>query len=72
VHNVELYNLYASTDIIRVMKSSRVRWAGNVACVEKVRSAYKILIGKPEGKRPLRRRRHRWEINVRMDIRKIE
>jgi hypothetical protein len=53
LHNEELHNLYTSPDIVRVMKSGRMRCAGHVARMEEMRSAYKILLAKPEGKRPL-------------------
>jgi hypothetical protein len=57
--------------IIRMIKSLRMRWAGNVARMRKKRNAYWILVGKPEGKRPLGRPRRRWEDNIRMDLREI-
>jgi hypothetical protein len=57
LHNEELHNLYASLNIIRTIKCKRIRWAGNVARIEAVRNAYKMLIGISEGKRPLRRPR---------------
>jgi hypothetical protein len=69
LHN-ELHDLYASPSVIWVMKSSRLRWEGHVSWMREMRYAYNILFGKPEGKRPLRRPRHRWEDN-RMDLRKI-
>jgi hypothetical protein len=59
LHNVELHNLYASPNIIRVIRSRRMRWAGNVACMGDMRNAYSILIGKPLRKEPLERIRHR-------------
>jgi hypothetical protein len=58
-------------NIVRRIKSRRMRWAGHVACIGKVRRVYKVLVGKPEGKRPLRRQRHRWEVEVRMDLKEI-
>jgi hypothetical protein len=63
--------LYASPNIVGVLKSRRMRWAGHVACMGEIRNTYNILVGKPEGKRPLRRPRRRWEdnINIRMDLR---
>ena len=60
-----------STNIVRVIKSRRLRWAGHVARMEEVRSSFKILTGKPSGKRPLWRPRLRWEDNIRMDIEEI-
>ena len=54
-----------------MIKSRRLRWAGNVARMEVGRSAFKILIGKPSGKRPLGRPRRRWEDNIRMDLEEI-
>jgi hypothetical protein len=65
LHNEELHNLYASPVIIRVFKSRRMRWVGQVAHMGDMRNVYRILVGKPEGKRPLRRHRHRWKGNVR-------
>jgi hypothetical protein len=70
LHNEELHNLHTSPDIIRVIKSRRMRWAGHIACMGKMRNAYNILVGKPEGKRPLGRPRCRWK-NIRMDIKEI-
>jgi hypothetical protein len=72
LHNDELHNLYSSPSIIIMIKSKRVRWTGHVARMGKNRNAYRILVGKPEGKRPLGRPRHRWEDNIRMDLREIE
>ena len=60
-----------SPNIVRVIKSRRLRWAGYVARMEERRSAFKILTGKPTGKRPLGRPRHRWEDNIRMDLKEI-
>ena len=68
---MELDSLYRSTNIVRVIKSRRLRWAGHVARTEEGRSAFKILTGKPTGKRPLGRSRHRWEDNIRMDLEEI-
>jgi hypothetical protein len=68
LHNEELYNLYSSPNIIRMIKSRRMRWAGHVARMEEARNAYGILVGKPEGKRPLGRRRRRWVDNIKMDL----
>jgi hypothetical protein len=69
LHNKELYTLYSSPNIIRVTKSKRLRWAGHVARMGERRGAYRALVGKPEGRRPLLRHRRRWEDNIKMDIR---
>jgi hypothetical protein len=71
LHGEELHNLYSSPDIIRQVKSRRMRWAGYVARMGEERKGYKVLVGKPEGKRPLGRPRRRWEDGVRMDVREI-
>jgi hypothetical protein len=71
LHNEELHNLYSSPDIIRQVKSRRMRWAGHVARVGEERKVYKVLVGKLEGKRPLGRPRRRWEDGIRMDLREI-
>jgi hypothetical protein len=68
LHNEELHNLYSSSSIIRMIKSRRMRWAGHVARMGKKRNAYRILVGKPEGKRPLGRPRRRWVDNIKMDL----
>ena len=68
LHNEELPSLYRSPNIIRMIKSRRLRWTGHVARMEEGRSAFKILTGKPIGKRPLGRPRRRWEDNIRMDL----
>jgi hypothetical protein len=60
--------LYSSPCIVRVIKARRMRWAGHVARVREVRSAYNILVGRPEGRRPLGRPRRRWEDNIKMDL----
>jgi hypothetical protein len=60
--------LYALPNIVWVIKSRRMRWVEHVACMGGMRNAYKILGRKPEGKRPVRRPRHRWEDNIRMDL----
>jgi hypothetical protein len=62
LHNEELHNLYSSPNIIRMIKSRRMRWAGHVARMGET-NAYRILVAKPEGKRPLGRPRHRWVDN---------
>jgi hypothetical protein len=66
LHNEELHNLYASPNI-RVIKSRRMRWAGNVACMGGIRNAY-ILVGKPHGIRPPGRPRRKWEENISMGL----
>jgi hypothetical protein len=68
LHNEELHGLYSSPSIIRVIKARRMRWAGHVAHMGEVRGAY-ILVGRPEGRRPLGRPRRRWEDNIKMDLR---
>jgi hypothetical protein len=68
LHNEELHNLYSSPDIIRQVKSRRMRWARRVACMGEERKVYKVLVGKPEGKRPLGRPRRRWEDWIGMDL----
>jgi hypothetical protein len=72
LHNDELYSLYSSPNIVRVIKSRRMRWAGHVARMGAGRGAYRILVGRPEGKRPLGRPRRRWEDNIKMDLRERE
>jgi hypothetical protein len=67
LHNDELHNLYSS-NVLRVIKSRRMRWAGHVACMWEGRGVYRVLVGKPEGKRPLGRPRCRWEDNIKMDL----
>ena len=71
LHNEELNGLYSSPNIVRVIKSRRMRWAGHVACMGEERGAYRVLVGKPEGKRPLGRPRRRWVDNIRMDLQEV-
>jgi hypothetical protein len=71
LHNEELHNLYSSPNIIRMIKSRRMRWAGHVARMGEKRNAYRILVGKLEGKRPLGRPRRRWVYNIEIDLREI-
>jgi hypothetical protein len=71
LHNEELHNLYCSPSIITIIKSRRMRLAGHVAQMGEKRNAYRILVGKPEGMRPIRRPTHRWEDKIKMDFREI-
>ena len=71
VHNEELHELYSSPNIVRVIKSRRKRWVGHVARMVEWRSVYRVLVGKPEGKRPLGRPRHRWEDINKMDLQEV-
>ena len=71
LHNEELNDLYSSPNIARLIKSRRMRWAGHVARMGEERGAYRVLVGKPEGKRPLGRPRHRWVDNIRMDLQEV-
>jgi hypothetical protein len=68
LHNEELRDLYSSPSKIRIIKSRRIRWAGHVARMAEKRNAYRLLVGKPEGKRQLGRPRRRWVDNIRMDL----
>jgi hypothetical protein len=67
----QLHRLYSSPNIVRVIKSRRLRGAGHVARMEEGRGFYRVLVGRPESKRPLGRPRRRWEDNIKMDLRKI-
>jgi hypothetical protein len=71
LHNGELHNLYSSPGIIRQIKLRRMRWAGHVARLGEGRNVCRVLVGKPEGKRPLGRTRRRWEDGIKMDLREI-
>jgi hypothetical protein len=71
LHNGEFHNLYSSPNIIKQIKSRRRKWAGHVARMGEERKVYRVLVGKPERKSPLRRPRRRWEDGVRMDLREI-
>jgi hypothetical protein len=71
LHNEELNGLYSLPNIVRVIKSRRMRWARHVARKEKGRGVYRFLVGKPEGKRPLGRPRRRWEDHVRMNLQEV-
>jgi hypothetical protein len=68
LHNEELHHFYSSPSIIRIMKARRMRWAGHVARIRDKRNAYRLLVGKPEGRRRLERSRHRWLGKIRMDL----
>jgi hypothetical protein len=67
LHNEKLHNLYSSPTIVRL----RMRWAGNVAWLGERRGVYRVLVGKPEGKRPLGRPRRRWEDNIKADLQEV-
>jgi len=68
LHNEELNDLYCSPNIVRVIKLRRMRWSGHVAHMGEERGIYRVLLGKPEGRRPLGRPRRRWVDNIRMDL----
>jgi hypothetical protein len=68
LHNEELHGLYSSPSIVRVIKTRRMRWAGHVARMAEVRGVYNILVGRPEGRRPLERPSRRWKDNIKMDL----
>ena len=71
LHNEELSDLYSLPNIVRVVKSRRKRWAGHVARMGEGRGVHRVLVGKPEGKRPLGRPRRRWEDNINMDLQEV-
>jgi hypothetical protein len=68
LYNEKLHDLYSSLSIIRMIKSRRIIWAGQVARIGEKRKAYRLLVGKPDGKRALRRQRRRWVDNIKMDV----
>jgi len=70
LHNEELNDLYLP-NIVRVIKTRKMRWAGHVARMVERRGVYRVLVGKPEGKRPLGRPRRRWEDNIRIDLQEV-
>jgi hypothetical protein len=71
LHNEELSDLYSLPNSVRVVKSRRMRWAGHVARMGEGRGVHRILVGKPEGKRPLGRPRRRWEYNIKMVLQEV-
>ena len=71
LHNEELNDLYSLPIIVRVVKSRRMRWAGHVARMGEDRGVHRVLVGKPEGKRPLGRPRRRWDDNIKMDFQEV-
>jgi len=71
LHNEELNDLCSSPNIVRVIKLRRMRWVGHVARMGERRSLYRVLVGKPEGKRPIGRSKHRWEDNIKMDLQEV-
>jgi hypothetical protein len=71
IHNEELNDLYSSPNIVRVVKSRRMRWAGHVARMGEERGVHRVLVGKPEGKRPLGRPRRGWEDTIKMDVQEV-
>jgi hypothetical protein len=71
LHNEELNDLYSSPNIIRVIKSRRMWWAGHVARMGEGKGAYRILVGRPKRRRPLGRPRCRWEDNIKMDLQEV-
>ena len=71
LHNEELNVLYSSPNIVRVIKSRRMRWAGHVARIDEEREVQRVLVEKPEGKRPLGRPRRRWVDNIRLDLQEV-
>jgi hypothetical protein len=71
LHNEELHNLYSSPSIITMIKSRKMRWTGHVARMWEKRNVYRLLVGTPEGKRPLGRPRRRWIDKIKMDLLEI-
>ena len=71
LHNVEPRDLYSLPNIVRVVKSRRMRWAGHVAHMGEGRGVHRVLVGKPEGKRPLGRPRRRWVDNIKMELQEV-
>jgi hypothetical protein len=71
LHNDELNDLYSLPNIVRVVKSRRMRWVGHVARIVEEREVHRVSVGKPKGKRPLGRPRHRWDDNIKMDLQEV-
>jgi hypothetical protein len=71
LHNEKLHNLYCSPNTIRMIKLSRMGWAGHVARVEERKNVYRVLVRNPEGKRPVGTRRHKWDDDIKVDLREI-
>jgi len=71
LHNEEPSDLYSLPNIVRVVKSRIMGWAGHVASMEEGRGVNRVLVGKPEGKRPLGRPRRRWEVNIKIDLQEV-
>ena len=71
LHNAELNDLYSSPNIVRLIKQRIMKWTGQLACLEERRDVCRVLVGKPEGKRPLGRPRLRWEDNIKVDLQEV-
>jgi hypothetical protein len=71
LHNDKIHSLCSSPNIVRVIKSMRMRWVGHLACMGEGRGVYRVLVGRPKEKRPLGRPMHRWEDNIKMNLREI-
>jgi transcription termination factor 2 len=71
LHNEELHDLYSLSNIVRLIKSRRMKWAGHVARMEEERGVYRVLVGKPEGKRPLGRPKHGWKDNIKINLQEV-
>ena len=71
LRNEELRDLYSLPNIVRVVKSRRMSWAGHVACIGKGRDVHRVLVGKPEGKRPLGISGRRWDDNIKIDLQEV-
>ena len=72
LHNEELNDLYCSPNIVQVIKSRRMRWTGHVVSMGERKVVYRVLVGRPEGERPLGRSRRRWEDNIKIDLHEVE